>query len=289
MPMPFDATLKAILQKFTRDFEEQLGLVGPQPATVLNVDLSTVSAATDIVLGYGDPPVGLVDLNFQSSRDADLARRLLMYNALLHHRYGVPVHSVVVLLRPVADDPVLTGELRYQSRPRRGKVVFHYEVVRLWQRPVRRVLRGSRGTLPLAPLCRLPENVPLEDALAGVIRRIDDRLQREAPPEEAAMLLSATYVLSGLRVARETAEQLFQGVRAMKESTTYQAILDEGRQEGQRKGVQQTLLRQGRHKFGAPSDAITATLTAITDLDRLERMADQLLVVSSWDELLATP
>ncbi len=29
MPLPFDATFKDILQKFTRDFEEQLGLIDP--------------------------------------------------------------------------------------------------------------------------------------------------------------------------------------------------------------------------------------------------------------------
>lgn len=275
MPMPFDATLKHILQQFTRDFEEQLSLIGPEPATVLNVDLSTVSAATDIVLGYGDPLVRLVDLNFQSSRDVDLIRRLLMYNALLYNRFGVPVHSVVVLLRPTADDPALSGELRYQGWTRRGRLLFKYKVVRLWQRPVGRILRGSRGTLPFAPLGRLPENVPVEEALASVIRRIDERLLREAPPEEAALLLSAAYVLTGLRVPRELANNLFQGVRRMRESTTYQAILDEGRQEGEIKGVRQTILRQGRQKFGAPSDAITAAFTAITDLERLQRIAER--------------
>lgn len=285
MPLPFDATLKNILQKFTRDFEEQLGLIGPQPASVLNVDLSTISAATDIVLGYGDPPLRLVDLNFQSSRDADLIRRLLMYNVLLHHRYGVPVHSVVVLLRPAADDPALTGELRYQGWPRRGKLTFKYEVVRLWRRPVRRVLAGLRGTLPLAPLCRLPENVSVEDGLRRVIHRIDERLQREAPPEEAAMLLSAAYVLTGLRVPREMSEELFRGVRHMRESSTYQAILEEGRKEE----AQKMILQLGRQKYGAPNNAITEALTATTDLDRLERMANRLLLASTWDELLTTP
>jgi hypothetical protein len=285
--MPFDATLKDMLQKFTHDFEEQLGLVGPQPATVLNVDLSTISAATDIVLGYGDPPVQLVDLNFQSSRDVDLARRLLMYNAL-HHRYAVPVHSVVVLLRPAADDAALTGQLSYQGQPRRGKLTFKYEVVRLWRKPVRRVLEGNRGTLPLAPLCRLQENVPVEDALARVVRQIDTRLWGEAP-EEAPFLLSAAYVLTGLRVSWEMAAQIFQGVRGMRESTTYQAILDEGRHEGRKESDQATILRLGRQKFGSPNDTITTALTAIADVERLERMIDRLLIASSWEELLATP
>lgn len=285
MPLPFDAALKDILQKFTRDFEEQLGLIGPQPAVVLNVDLSTISVASDIVLGYGDPPVRLVDLNFQSSRDAELSRRLLMYNALLHRRYGVPVHSVVILLRPAADDPALSGELRYQAWPRRGRMLFKYEVVRLWQRPMRRVLRGHLGTLPLAPLCRLPENVPMEDALAGVIRRMDERLQHEASPQESALLLSAAYILTGLRVSRPILEHLYQGVRAMRESSAYQAILEEGAIAG----VQKMILLQGGDKFGPPSNAITAAITAVTDLERLHRMGSQILIVSSWDELLATP
>jgi len=248
------------------------------------VDLSTISAATDFVLGYGDPPVRLVDLNFQASRDAGLSRRLLMYNALLHHRYGAPVHSVVLLLRPAADDATLTGELRYQAWPRRGRMLFKYEVVRLWQKPVRRFLAGHIGTLPLAPLCRLPENVPMEEALAGVIRRMDERLQREAPPPQAALLLNAAYILTGLRLPRERATRLFQGVRAMRESSTYQAILNEGWVES----LQQTLLRLGQQKFGSPTDEIITAIMAITDRERLEQMRDRLLIASGWEELLAT-
>lgn len=91
------------------------------------------------------------------------------------------------------------------------------------------------------------------------------------------------------KFTRDFEEQLFQGVQAMRESSTYQAILDEGRQEGRQEGMLRLLQRQGRQKFGSPSDDVMATLTLITDLDRLERMADRILTVSTWDELLATP
>jgi hypothetical protein len=40
---------------------------------VLNVDRSVVSAAIDVVLAFGEPPVELVDLSFQSSSDEWLA------------------------------------------------------------------------------------------------------------------------------------------------------------------------------------------------------------------------
>jgi hypothetical protein len=71
----------------------------------------------------------------------------------------------------------------------------------------------------------------------------------------------------------------------MKESTTYQGILEDGRIES----LQQTLLRQGRRKFGTPSDTVTTAISALTDRERLERMTEQLLIVSNWEELLATP
>src|SRR5207245_7402921 len=176
---------------------------------------STATAATDIALGHGDPPDRVVDINFQSGPDEELSGRVLLYHALLHVRYRVPVHSVVVLLRPLADRRQLTGKLRYVGRRRKGRMDFSYEVIRLWQQPVRRYLVGGLGTLPLAPLCRLPAAESLELALAPVIRRVVERLEREAMPDDKAKLLMATYVLAGLRVTQEVAERLFQGVRAM--------------------------------------------------------------------------
>ena len=71
----------------------------------------------------------------------------------------------------------------------------------------------------------------------------------------------------------------------MRESDTYQAILDEGREEG----MQRVLLRQGRRKLGEPDEATQRLLKSITDLDRLERLGERLLEVSTWAELLQTP
>jgi hypothetical protein len=56
------------------------------------------------------------------------------------------------------------------------------------------VLAGGLGTLPLAPLSKVTPA-----ALPGVIRRMQERVQREAAPDEAARFWTATYVLMGLR------------------------------------------------------------------------------------------
>ena len=46
---------------------------------------------------------------------------------------------------------------------------------------------------------------------------------------EAGEIWTATYVLMGLRYTAEETETLLQGVRAMTDSVTFQAILEEVR------------------------------------------------------------
>jgi hypothetical protein len=119
--------------------------------------------------------------------------------------------------------------------------------------------------------------------LPGMIRRMEERIDREAPPERAGVLWTATYVLMGLRYSDEFAEMLLRGVGAMKESVTYQAIIREGRVAE----AQAILLRQGTKRFGTPPDATRAVIEGIAAIDRLELLLDRVLDVESWEELLA--
>ena len=75
----------------------------------------------------------------------------------------------------------------------------------------------------------------------------------------------------------------------MRESSTYQGILEEGRVEGERNALQETLLSQGRQKFGSISEAVQAQVLAIRNRRRLKRMTNRLLVAADWQELLSTP
>src|SRR5207244_1176241 len=65
---------------------------------------------------------------------------------------------------------------------------------------------------------------------------MERRLDAEAPPADARELRTATYILMGLRYPRDMVRQLLKGVRSMKESDTYQAILEEGFEKGIEKG-----------------------------------------------------
>jgi hypothetical protein len=76
---------------------------------------------------------------------------------------------------------------------------------------------------------------------------------------------------------------LFQAVLNMKESVTYQAILEEGRL----KEVRNILLLQGRDRFGVSSTESISLLFTETDLGRLEALAIRLLHVKTWEELFS--
>jgi predicted transposase YdaD len=298
MSLPFDATLKELVQTHPADWLAMLDEPPSGPVEILTPDLSTLTAFTDIVLRTGG---SLLHLDFQSGPDPTLPRRILLYNVLLHDSYGLPVHSVVILLRPRADRGDLTGTLSYVARPGRGRLDFVFEVIRLWQVPVERLLTSGLGTLPLAVLGEMPGGRTLDEALPEVITRLVRRIEGEAPPEQAPILLTASFVLIGLRFSRERAIELFQGVQKMRDSTTYQAILDEGRAEGEIKGrtqgrtegqveeARRLLLRLGRKHLGNPEATVEATVRAIIDVERLELLAERITEVANWQDLLRTP
>ncbi len=87
----------------------------------------------------------------------------------------------------------------------------------------------------------------------------------------------------------------------IRESVTYQSILAEGREEGREQGLRigvsvglsegrvhgarSILLRIGTRKLGAPPAAILARLNAMTDIDAIEALAEQVLTAETWDAL----
>lgn len=74
--------------------------------------------------------------------------------------------------------------------------------------------------------------------------------------------------------------------------TIAQSLIEEGLQKGLQEGqvqhARRTLIRFGSRKFGTPPESVRQTIEQITDLDRLDRLTDQVGQAFSWPELLAT-
>lgn len=282
----YDASTKHLFETYPRAWLAYLGLPATGPITVVDADLSAVTSEADKVLRLEGPAPWLVHVEFQASHDSTFERRLLRYNALLGSRHEVTAQSVAVLLRPDADRPPLSGQFVQRTPDGSLTVDFRYLAVRVWEHPVDEVLTGELGTLPLAPISAVPTA-----ALPDVIDRMDNRILQEATPSEAGTLWTATYILMGLRYPPGMTEQLLRRVRDMRESATYQAIVEEGRArglvEGRAEEARAMLLRQGRKRFGPPDAHVLAMLDGINNRERLEELGERLLDVSTWDELLA--
>jgi hypothetical protein len=283
--MTFDATLKDMGRESPQGFLAAFDRPPAVPVKLLNVDLSTVTTAADLILGLGEPLEEIIHLDFQSSAAAHKHADLLAYNALLFAHYHVPVHTIILLLRPQAAHANLSGRIDYAPRPGRGRMEFTYEVVPLWRRPADELLTADLGVVPLAMLGRLPEGLSLEDGLFAVAQRLAERVTSEAGPERAKKLLTDAYLLTGLRIRRDAAARIFGGIRVMHESDTYLAIID----EGQEKCARDDILIFGEERFGPPTESVRAQLGAVTDLPRLKRMVRRAAKAANWQEIVDTP
>ena len=281
MSKPFDAATKFLLERHPADWLAFAGLP-VEEVEIIDADLSSITAAADKILRVKGPPPWLGHVELQSSYEDDMDERFHFYSVVQRWRHRLPVVTIVVLLRPEADGPTMTGELRYYRPDGECYEWFRYHVVRVWERPVEEILQGGLGTLPLAPLTDVKP-----DALPEVIRRMDARISAEAAAGEAEDLWAATFLLMGLRYPAALTKQLLQGVRNMRESVTYQEILKEGEAKGRAEGERDVILLQGRKRFGAPDAKTVAALEAIAERETLERLAERLLEVESWNELLA--
>jgi hypothetical protein len=271
MPHRYDASTKYLLEVRLADWLPLSGRKTKARVRIVNADVSTVTAAADRVLLIEDTFPWIAHFELQAGRDLLLPDRSQMYNAVIGWKQRVPVLSVIVLLRPAADGPELTGVLERRFLDEPPYLVFKYQVVRIWEIPAATCLSGG---------------------LAGVISRMQERFERETSAEEAATLWTATDVLMGLRYPKDFVSQLLRGVQNMKESVTYQAIVEEGVEKGIEKGMlveaRRTLLELGAERFGEPDEELERVISQIADLEHLHRLVRRILRVSNWQELLAS-
>lgn len=288
-PRPFDTTTRLLIESDPAGWLSWIGLPADGPVQVLESDVSTVLAEVDKALRVDGPAPWLAHIEIQTGRDRRLPSRMLQYHALLHHRHDLRVESTVVLLRPEADGPDLSPPFELHGMTGDRTVAFWFRVVRLWERPAEELVQSGLGVLPLAPIAAVER-----ERLPDLIRQMQERVEREAPPEYAGELWAAISLLMGLRYDDNETRHLLRGIRGMHESSVYQALLEEGREEGREQGREQGQLLDARQivaelgtaKFGAPDAATRSLLERVSDVAALHRLAVGVLSASSWDDLL---
>ena len=156
MTKPFDTTLKDLLNVFAVDWADwlgpRIGLSADLEVEPLDVDLSTVQMSADKAFRLRPPAEGILHIEPQASWDGGFPGRLLRYSALLHDRYGGPVYSVALLLRPEANALDITGVVSRRRLDGHEYHRFEYFVVKVWELHVEPLMASGLGALPLVLL-----------------------------------------------------------------------------------------------------------------------------------------
>jgi hypothetical protein len=287
MPKQYDSTLNAMMDddpiRWGKYLASRIG-VPLGPITTLDTDLSSTLQADRMFRIDGESPA-VLHLELESTGRLGIPGELLRYNVAAWGVSGLPVHSIVMLLRPKANASDLTGYFEVSGADNKPYLMFRYTTVRIWEESVDSFLEAGSGISPLALLT----NEAARD-LASAFNRLRERLRTDGVPDILErVVLGSAYVLCGLRYTPQQIDNLYRDLHmTLEDSTTYQLILQKGIAQGQVKEAQSLILLQGSQRFGHASTTITATIQAITDHDRLKRIASHVLNASGWDDLLAT-
>jgi hypothetical protein len=288
MNKPFDVSPKSISEVFPTDWPDLLEW-GDARVEVIDADVATVSGAVDKVFRIGGAKPWLGALEFMSTYKSFVAERLHWHATLIAHRHQLLVRSVVVLLRPEADGSTLTGHYQESFPSEEPHVIFRYRVLRLWEIPAERLLKGGLGLALFAPLGKVEPN-----RLVEVVRKVRQRVDKERA-KDAPDLVAAMYILMGLRYDVAIIHSIKKEVSEMEESITYQEIIKKGEARGEARGkaegrveeAREFLVLMGTERLGPPDAASRRKLRAIDDLSRLHQLGLLTDKVGSWKELLA--
>jgi predicted transposase YdaD len=272
-----DIPLKVAFRVRTKDLLPLTDDAGAKVVSALAVELSEGRRTVDLVLRLRmGTEEYLRHVEFQSRHRRDLALRCFEYAARLAARFGRPVLTTVMYLRPPAP-----RELIYRHSLG-GTVVnqWRFAVVRLWEQEPRRLLALGPGGASLVPLSG--------GASLSLVGEASRKIQRDAPAEQRPDLLAVLQVFAE---GRYTATQLARVIpeRVAMASGLFEKVLLKGRAEGLVEGrteglaegratgraeeARQICVKLARTLHPAVANRVVPVIARCSELARLRRWA----------------
>lgn len=270
--MSVDNLCKYLAEQHPQDFSEWL-LGEPLPnVEVLKTELSIEPIRADSVT-FLRGTNRILHLEFQTEPTSEpaLPLRMLDYWVRLYRKHGLPVTQVLLILKEtnVEIPSVFTFE----------RTRHEYGVVKMWEQEPAPLLQNV-NLLPLASLAKAINKTALLQSIAKQIKQVNDDYLR-------GNLLSQTNFLAGLRFDAKLINLLLKE-NFMRESVTYQAVLQEGREEGILQGIHQgrieTILQLLTRRIGK-TDRKTRNRINKLSATELEKFTEALLEFASPEDV----
>ncbi len=269
----YDNTCKYLAENFPEDLSRWLlgvpiSLVQMQP-TELSVE--PIRADSMILLTNHNL---ILHVEFQTVPDREMGFRMLDYRVRGHRKFpGKQMRQIVIYLTPTTSDLVNLTTFELESTR------HEFEVIRLWEQPSS-IFLESVGLYPFASLAQTDQP---ELVLREVAARIEEIPERKLQADISAM----SYILAGLVLDRNRVGQIIRR-DIMRESVTYQEILEEGEIKGKTQGrieeAKSLTIRLLTRKLGNVSPTLLAKIEALP-LERLELLGEDLLDFTSIADL----
>jgi predicted transposase YdaD len=215
----------------------------------------------------------ILHLEFQVKvpQNKSMPLRMLNYWVRLYWQHNLPITQVLIWLKETNNPAVLETQFQLES------VRCGFQVVRMWEQPPELLLQ-NRALLPLAVLCQSENPTGLLSQVASEVAKIEQ-------PEEREEIIGSTQLLAGLRFEADLIRNLFQG-GLMRESTVFQEILQEGRDEGKQEQALATIYRLLPRRIGTVAPELQQRLLQLS-LPQLEDLTEALLDFSRPEDLIA--
>jgi predicted transposase/invertase (TIGR01784 family) len=212
----------------------------------------------------------ILHTEFQTLADETIPFRMADYYLRLRRKFpDRDIQQVVIYLKPTGSD--LVRQTRYET----PVMIHQFRVIRLWEEPVE-VFLSTPGLLPYAVLSRASNKEEVLSQVVEELTQIEDRREQDN-------LTAATSILAGLQLEKQTIERLMKSP-GMRESTMYQAILQEGEAVGRATGERDLVLKLLARKVGNLSPELISRVSSL-NLDRLEALGEALLDFTSLADL----
>jgi len=231
----------------------------------------------------------IINIEFQTYKDAKMAERLLLYHVLLwwHHKGLLPVKSYVIYL--LANDTIAQPPLSWtapgEDNEEDEEVCFRYKNIGMWKVHTEDLLQlGHVELFPFLPLTQ-------EGARREIVEQVFDLLAGEQHHEIALIgFLFAALIFHRLKRDddQQWLERRFRHMHdILRESPVYEWILAEGREEGEMKGeakgivkgiaqgvaqMRQAVVEVVQERFASLTDLAAELVATINDLDQLRRL-----------------
>jgi len=298
-----DQVFKDLIGRFLPDF---LTLVAPEPAgrldlsrwTLLDKETFTdwpkgrrreLDLLAEVALVDGGGRTALIHVEIEARSGPQIGPRLAGYYMQIRLRHGKPIVPIAVCLRRGKPSIHLESVVDADLGPEIGR--FCYYSFGLARSIAEEFLaRDQPLAWALAALMR-PDSLSRAEHKMACLRRI-----AAARLTELHRFLLVNCVETYLQLTGRDAEELealqaggtAEEVRAMRMTWAEQLKnegLEQGLEQGREQGVRQTLLHQLGLRFGPLSDDVKRRVEAIRSLERLNQIAEQILVARSLEEM----